>query len=127
MNATLMEPPAVEILSIPVPQVLKPRKLSHFYERVEHGSAAEADRVEKNLVLVKHIVSRLAMTLPAHVDFQDIYSAGLVGLLQAVRNFKPDAGSSFESYARVRIKGAIFDELRRMDWVPRSVHEKFKW
>jgi RNA polymerase sigma factor for flagellar operon FliA len=54
----------------------------------------------------------------------DLYSSGLVGLLNAVRNFDPNGGSSFESYARVRIRGAVFDELRRLDWVPRSVHDK---
>jgi RNA polymerase sigma factor for flagellar operon FliA len=47
-----------------------------------------------------------------------------VGLLDAVRHFNPQGGSSFESYARVRIRGAIFDELRRLDWVPRSIHGK---
>jgi RNA polymerase sigma factor for flagellar operon FliA len=48
----------------------------------------------------------------------------LIGLLNAVRSYDPEAGSRFESYARVRIRGAILDELRRLDWVPRSVHEK---
>jgi RNA polymerase sigma factor for flagellar operon FliA len=69
-------------------------------------------------------VGRLAMTLPSHVNVDDLYSAGLVGLLNAVRRYNPRSGCSFESYARVRIRGAIFDELRRLDWVPRSVHEK---
>jgi RNA polymerase sigma factor for flagellar operon FliA len=64
------------------------------------------------------------MSLPPHVDPEDLYSSGLVGLLNAVRNYDPLAGSSFESYAKVRIRGAIFDELRRLDWIPRSVHEK---
>ena len=66
------------------------------------------------------------MTLPSHVNTDDLYSAGLVGLLNAVRRFDPKGGSSFETYARVRIRGAIFDELRRLDWVPRSVHDKAK-
>jgi RNA polymerase sigma factor for flagellar operon FliA len=64
------------------------------------------------------------MTLPDHVDHDDLQSAGLVGLLQAVRNYDPGSGNSFETYARVRIRGAMLDELRRMDWVPRTVHEK---
>jgi RNA polymerase sigma factor for flagellar operon FliA len=64
------------------------------------------------------------MTLPDHVDHDDLYSAGLVGLLQAMRNFDPACGTSFETYARVRVRGAMLDELRRMDWVPRTVHEK---
>jgi RNA polymerase sigma factor for flagellar operon FliA len=80
--------------------------------------------VNEYLPLVRTIVGRLAMTLPSHVDIEDLYSSGLVGLLNAVRNFDPVGGSSFESYARVRIRGSIFDELRRLDWVPRSVHDK---
>jgi RNA polymerase sigma factor for flagellar operon FliA len=55
---------------------------------------------------------------------EDLYSAGLVGLLSALRQFDPKAGKSFESYARLRIRGAVLDELRRLDWVPRSVHVK---
>ncbi len=88
------------------------------------GSVAEDELVREHLPLVKTLVGRIAITLPAHVESEDLYSAGLVGLLNAVRNFDPQAGSTFESYARVRIRGAIFDELRRLDWVPRSVHEK---
>jgi RNA polymerase sigma factor for flagellar operon FliA len=64
------------------------------------------------------------MTLPDHVDEGDLNSAGLVGLLQALRNYDPACGSSFEAYARLRVRGAMLDELRRMDWVPRTVHEK---
>jgi RNA polymerase sigma factor for flagellar operon FliA len=58
------------------------------------------------------------------VDGEDLFSAGLNGLLSAVRKYDPTAGTSFETYARLRIRGAVFDELRRMDWVPRSVHTK---
>jgi RNA polymerase sigma factor FliA len=76
------------------------------------------------LPLVSAILGRLAMTLPDHVDQDDLQSAGLVGLLQALRNYDPSSGNSFETYARVRIRGAMLDELRRMDWVPRTVHEK---
>src|SRR5882724_4844817 len=64
------------------------------------------------------------MTLPEHVDQDDLNSAGLVNLLQTLRNYDPSCGTSFESYARVRVRGAMLDELRRMDWVPRTVHEK---
>jgi len=80
--------------------------------------------VEKYVPLVKNVVGRLAMTLPPHVDGEDLYSAGLTGLLSAVRQYNPNAGTFFETYARLRIRGAVFDELRRMDWVPRSVHTK---
>lgn len=94
------------------------------YTRSGHGSAIENNLVEQYLPLVKTIVGRVAMSLPPHVSSDDLYSAGLVGLLNALRRFDPGSGSSFESYARVRIRGSIFDELRRIDWVPRSVHEK---
>lgn len=84
----------------------------------------ENDLVQQYLPLVSAILGRLAMTLPDHVDHDDLQSAGLVGLLQALRNYDPGSGNSFETYARVRIRGAMLDELRRMDWVPRTVHEK---
>jgi RNA polymerase sigma factor for flagellar operon FliA len=93
-------------------------------KRLRAGSALESELVEKYVPLVKAVVARLAMTLPPHVDGEDLYSAGLTGLLRAVRQYNPHAGTSFETYARVRIRGAVFDELRRMDWVPRSVHTK---
>jgi RNA polymerase sigma factor for flagellar operon FliA len=94
------------------------------YKQTRPGSAKENELVQQYLPLVKNVVGRLAMSLPPHVDVEDLYSAGLVGLLNAVRNFDPQGGSTFESYARVRIRGTIFDELRRMDWVPRSIHDK---
>jgi RNA polymerase sigma factor FliA len=80
--------------------------------------------IEKYLPLVAYSAGRLAMTLPEHVDQDDLFSAGLVGLLQALRNYDPAGGTSFETYARTRVRGAMLDELRRMDWVPRTIHEK---
>ncbi len=106
------------------PTKVAAKDVSERYGRVAPGSAAEDEMVQRHLPLVRQVVGRLAMGLPAHVDQDDLYSSGLVGLLNAVRNFDPNGGSSFESYARVRIRGAIFDELRRLDWVPRSVHDK---
>lgn len=100
------------------------QELLERYHQVVPGSLAEENLVKESLPIVKTVVGRLAMTLPAHVEMDDLYSAGLVGLLNAVRNFDPKGGSSFETYARVRIRGAILDELRRLDWVPRSVHSK---
>jgi RNA polymerase sigma factor FliA len=99
-------------------------KLTDRYHQILPGSVAEAELVEDYLPLVKTLVGRMAMTLPAHIEMEELYSAGWVGLLNAVRNYDPQGGSTFESYARVRIRGTILDELRRLDWVPRSVHEK---
>src|SRR5580698_4165239 len=102
------------------------RELWRTYSKSGPGSVTENNIVEQYLPLVKAVVGRLAMILPSHVNSDDLYSAGLVGLLNAVRRFNPANGSSFEHYARVRIRGAVFDELRRLDWVPRSVHDKAK-
>lgn len=88
------------------------------------GSPIEGKLVEHYLPVVRAVVGRVAATLPSHVSGEDLYSAGLVGLLNAVRRFNPKSGASFETYARVRIRGAVFDELRRLDWVPRSIHDK---
>lgn len=84
----------------------------------------EEQLVREHLPLVKTVVGRLALTLPAHVDHEDLYSAGLVGLWQAVRSFDPRQGAGFATYARIRIQGAVLDELRRLDCVSRSVRDK---
>jgi len=64
--------------------------------------------------------------LPEEVDREDLYSAGLLGLLTALRKFNPATGVPFDSYARQRIRGAMLDEIRRMDWVPRAIRAKAK-
>jgi RNA polymerase sigma factor FliA len=117
---------STEAPTLPAPAKIKipVKDLSHLYGKAAQGSNDENELVLQNLNLVKQVVGRLAMSMPSHVDQDDLYSSGLVGLLNAVRNFDPQGGSTFESYARVRIRGAIFDELRKMDWVPRSVHDK---
>jgi RNA polymerase sigma factor for flagellar operon FliA len=102
------------------------QELWRRYSKSGAGSDTDHSLVEQYLPLVKTVVGRLALTLPSHICVDDLYGAGLVGLLNAVRRFDPKGGSSFEAYARVRIRGAIFDELRRLDWVPRSVHDKAK-
>src|SRR5262245_10044091 len=115
--------PTQEFRRFEEPQV-DSAKLWKRYARSRPGSRIEDQLVQQYLPLVRTVVGRLAMTLPAHAATEDLYSAGLVGLLHAVRRFNPKAGVLFETYARVRIRGAVFDELRRLDWVPRSVHEK---
>src|SRR5882672_4966439 len=110
----------------PTPEAprVDPTKLWKRYARSGPGSKIEDELVHRYLPLVRTVVGRLAMTLPAHAVTEDLYSAGLVGLLNAVRRYNHKTGVLFETYARVRIRGAVFDELRRLDWVPRSVHEK---
>ena len=74
--------------------------------------------------LVKYVASRVATGLPASVEQADLVSYGMFGLIDALEKFEPARGNKFETYAIPRIKGAIIDELRAMDWVPRSIRFK---
>src|SRR5215210_5024630 len=74
--------------------------------------------------LVKYVAGRLGSGLPAHVDEGDLVSYGLLGLIGAIERFDPTRDIKFETYAISRIKGSIIDELRSMDWVPRSVRAR---
>ena len=74
--------------------------------------------------LVKYVAGRMAVGMPSHVDRRDLASYGMFGLLDAIDKFDVDSGNRFETYASRRVRGAIVDELRSMDWVPRSVRRK---
>jgi RNA polymerase sigma factor FliA len=74
--------------------------------------------------LVKYVSGRMASGLPAHVDEADLISYGLVGLINAIERFEPAREIKFETYALTRVRGAILDELRSLDWVPRSVRAR---
>lgn len=74
--------------------------------------------------LVKRIAYHLAARLPTSVDVDDLIQAGTIGLLEASRHFRGDGGASFETFAGIRIRGAMLDELRRSDWAPRSLHRR---
>jgi RNA polymerase sigma factor FliA len=87
------------------------------------------DRARERLVvayspLVKYVSGRMASGLPAHVEEADLISYGLGGLISAIQRFEPEREIKFETYAITRIKGAIIDELRSLDWVPRSVRAR---
>jgi RNA polymerase sigma factor for flagellar operon FliA len=74
--------------------------------------------------LVKFVAGRVGASLPSHVDEQDLVSYGLLGLIGAIERFDPDREIKFETFAMARIRGAIIDELRSLDWVPRSVRTR---
>jgi RNA polymerase sigma factor FliA len=74
--------------------------------------------------IVKYVAGRIAGRMPAHVELADLVSYGLGGLIGAVERFDPARGVKFETYSAQRIRGAIFDELRSLDWVPRAVREE---
>ena len=81
---------------------------------------------EEYLPLVRHVVSRIAANLPAHVDTDELFQVGSVGLVNASRCFDTERGVAFKTYAFALIRGAILDELRRLDVVPRSTREKIR-
>ena len=78
--------------------------------------------VQRHVPLVKRIAYHLLGRLPADVQVDDLIQAGVVGLLEAARHYDSGQGASFETYAGIRIRGAMLDEVRRSDWTPRSVH-----
>jgi RNA polymerase sigma factor FliA len=80
--------------------------------------------VRKHADLVKRIAYHLAGRLPPQVEVEDLMQAGMMGLLEAAQNYASGRGASFETYAGIRIRGAMLDALRKLDWAPRSVHRK---
>ncbi|MEA1868309.1 MAG: RNA polymerase sigma factor FliA [Thermodesulfobacteriota bacterium] len=76
--------------------------------------------------LVKRIASHMASRLPPNIETEDLIQSGMVGLLKALGKHDPSRGASFETYAGIRIRGAMIDEIRKSDWTPRSLHRKVK-
>lgn len=99
--------------------------MSNPYEAANRGSW-RVEQIEKYLPLVKRISGRLLISLPQHVDEDDLIGYGVFGLLDALERFDPVRGVKFETYATLRIRGAIIDGLRTMDWVPHSARQKIK-
>jgi len=94
------------------------------YRAVQRQAAG--DVVARHTDLVARIAHHLAARLPSSVDVHDLQQAGMIGLIEASRSFDASQGASFETYASIRIRGSMLDELRRGDWVPRSVHRKLR-
>jgi RNA polymerase sigma factor for flagellar operon FliA len=85
----------------------------------------DRDRLmEQNIHLVKIIAYQVAVNLPPHIDVNDLISAGTIGLLESIDRFDSSKGVQFNTYASIRIRGAIMDELRSMDWMTRSMRDK---
>ncbi len=91
-----------------------------MYNDVENVSMDEM--VERYAPLVKRIAHHMLARMPSSVMVEDLIQAGLIGLLEAARNYDVSKGASFETYAGIRIRGAMIDDVRRGDWAPRSVH-----
>jgi RNA polymerase sigma factor for flagellar operon FliA len=86
----------------------------------------ESDQIVRHATLVKRIAFHLLNRLPPTVQVDDLIQSGMVGLLEAASNFDAKMGASFETFAGIRIRGAMIDEIRKSDWTPRSVHRKFR-
>ena len=105
---------------------MKAVELNELWRRYrEDGDQAARERlVLAYSPLVKYVAGRMASGLPAHVEEADLISYGLLGLISAIERFEPEREIKFETFAATRVKGAIIDELRSLDWVPRSVRSR---
>src|ERR1041384_6281008 len=76
--------------------------------------------------LIRFIAQKIAVRLPSYIELDDLISSGVIGLMDAIEKYDPTRDNKFKTYAEFRIRGAILDELRSQDWVPRSVRDKAK-
>ena len=109
-------------------RVLRSRDMSNKAEKKK--KTVEKSEEERNALMLEHvrlvkiIAHHIAVHLPPHIDVNDLMSAGSIGLLEAIDKFDASRGIKFKTYASIRIRGAIMDELRGMDWMTRSMREK---
>ncbi|MCP5145854.1 MAG: RNA polymerase sigma factor FliA [Gammaproteobacteria bacterium] len=97
-----------------------------YKQTSESRADTQADTITKHAPLVKRIAFHLMSRLPPSVQMDDLVQAGMIGLLEAARNYDASQGASFETYAGIRIRGAMLDEIRKGDWAPRSLHRKVR-
>ncbi len=98
------------------------REAKHEYDEIPADIRDQI--VLEHAPLIRYIVNRIAVRLPSHIDLDDLHSTGVIGLMDAIEKYDPDKNCKFKTYAEFRIKGAILDQLRSLDWVPRSVRQK---
>lgn len=97
------------------------------YQRMKATTEDAAEQiVRENCDLVRRIAYHLIGRLPEHIEVDDLIQSGMIGLLEAARNYDASHGASFSTFAGIRIRGAMIDEVRRHDWTPRSVHQKHR-
>ncbi len=99
-------------------------ELWHNYKRHPNNAQLREKLILRYLHLVRYVVSRLPVTLPISIAPEDLVSYGTMGLMEAVERFDPNRGLKFETYAVTRIRGAIIDQLRFQDWIPRGVRKR---
>src|SRR5271166_1568528 len=99
---------------------------THEGEEVPVDQLPQEDLVLKHADLVKRIAYHLVSRMPPNVEVDDLIQAGMLGLLDAAKHYSPTKGANFETYAGIRIRGAMLDEVRKSDWTPRSVHRNMR-
>ena len=105
------------------------QKLDDFHPAVTPAVTIESERntlIMEHMPQIKYIAQRISANLPSHVELNDLVGTGVLGLLDAIEKFDPNRGVKFKTYAELRIKGAILDSLRNLDWAPRSLRKKSK-
>lgn len=98
--------------------------LAKAYVQMQNEQPQEERNFEDYMGLVKRIAYHVKGRLPSSVQVDDLIQSGMIGLLEAIQKYNAAQGASFETYAGIRIRGAILDEIRKGDWTPRSVHRK---
>jgi RNA polymerase sigma factor for flagellar operon FliA len=101
------------------------RQVKAYEAQIQQDANRDALILE-HLPQIKYIAHRISAKLPSHVELNDLVSAGILGLLDAVEKFDPGRGVKFKTYAELRVKGAILDSLRNLDWAPRSLRKRSK-
>jgi len=98
--------------------------LIHHATDKKMSSPEKEELILQHCNLVKYMALRLVSRLPNNVQVDDLFNAGIIGLIDAMDKFDPNQGIQFETYAKIRIRGAMLDEIRSMDWIPRSLRQK---
>ena len=93
-------------------------------EEIEITTENREEVIKRYSPMIKYVANRIAMRLPPHIEVDDLISVGVLGLMDAITKYDSSRGAKFKTYAEFRVRGAILDELRAMDWVPRSIRQK---
>jgi len=101
------------------------RQVKAYEAGIQPGPSRD-ELILEHMPQIKYIAHRISAKLPSHVELNDLVSAGVLGLLDAVEKFDPTRGVKFKTYAELRVKGAILDSLRNLDWAPRSLRKRSK-
>jgi len=93
-------------------------------EEIEITTENREEVIIRYSPMIKYVANRIAMRLPPHIEVDDLISVGVLGLMDAISKYDSSRGAKFKTYAEFRVRGAILDELRSLDWVPRSIRQK---